>query len=86
MTYKNPEGFCVICGAKGIEYHHIYSRKAHGTIDDAWNLLPLCRRDHTQIHSLGLNRMAQQVPQLRAWLLKNEWTFDMVVLKWRHEK
>lgn len=74
---------CIITG-KDADYHHVRSRGAFGC-DEAWNLVPLCREKHTEIHKIGILTFSKKYPEFRNWLIKNGWVFDEVLKKWRHE-
>lgn len=52
---------CDVCGYdKGIEVHHIKPRSLGGT-DDEENLIPLCRRCHKLVHSLGVSESEELI-------------------------
>lgn len=70
----------------GVDLHHIKTRKSGGT-DDAWNLMPLCRQDHTRVHGLGLKKFVTQYKPVAYWLIENGWEFDDFRGKWvRYEQ
>lgn len=74
---------CIICNNPS-EGHHIITRGAGGG-DDEWNILPLCRREHQQVHAIGLKEFAIRWPSVRMWLKRNGWQFDEYSGKWRHD-
>lgn len=83
MGKYSPEGiFCIVCGTDAV-LHHVRTRGSGGS-DGAHNLMPLCRRHHTEIHAQGNRRFADKFPAARAWLVENSWTFCPVMLKWTH--
>ena len=45
------EHCCVICGHPGCDPAHLKSRGAAG--DDVGNVVPLCRKHHTEQHAMG---------------------------------
>jgi hypothetical protein len=83
--YTNPNERCIVCNKKGIDYHHIKSRGAGGT-DHDWNLLPLCRKHHTEVHKIGLRTFAQKYPNVSKFLRINGWQFNPILLNWSHEE
>ena len=40
---------CLICHNQAVDLHHIV-RKSRGGSDDVWNLAPLCRKHHNEVH------------------------------------
>lgn len=76
---------CLICKKIGsCDPHHIKSVGSGGSdVED--NLIPLCREHHTDIHKLGLNRMAAKFSSLSIWLSKNGWEFNPTINKWRKD-
>lgn len=74
---------CVVCARFEADPHHLISRGAGGH-DLEWNLLPLCRADHTGIHKMGLTTFASKYKQVEDWLLNQGWTFEASLNKWRH--
>jgi len=51
-TKLPPAGPCWICRDPRSEWHHLQSRRCGGS-DLPSNLLELCRRHHSLIHSMG---------------------------------
>lgn len=72
---------CVACNARGAEAHHVRS-KASGGPDEPWNLMSLCRTDHTHIHKLGLSAFAFKNSGVKRWLIAQGWYFCQVRNKW----
>lgn len=62
---------CLICG-KNAENHHIKTRGSGGT-DDEWNLMPLCRKHHTETHKTGAVTFANKYSIIMEHLVKNGW-------------
>jgi hypothetical protein len=46
--------FCVACGAKDVEHHHLVTR-AEGGGDDETNLITLCAACHAKLHRRQVN-------------------------------
>jgi 5-methylcytosine-specific restriction endonuclease McrA len=67
---------CLICVNNG-ELHHIKTRKSGGC-DSVFNLMPLCRAHHTQVHQIGINSFAEKYPVVKDWLILNDWNFNLV--------
>lgn len=66
---------CVICGIRGVDVHHLRSRKSGGP-DLAWNLIPICRQHHSEIHNIGKVGMANKYDKFKEWLIKNGWKLE----------
>lgn len=59
---------CCACGVwYGIDAHHILSRGSGGP-DTIANLLPLCRKHHTEIHQYGITKMTELYSALRNYI------------------
>ncbi len=59
---------CAICGSKfNIDAHHVTSRGAGGK-DVLNNLMPLCRRHHTLLHTIGIYEAIRRYPKIVSWL------------------
>ena len=74
--------YCIICSRIGADLHHVKTRKSGGT-DDEWNLMPLCRKEHQEIHQIGTTSFVNKYKKARQWLLNNNWEFDNFMKKWR---
>ncbi len=79
--YASNEFKCVVCLKPGADLHHIKTRKSGGP-DESWNLLPICHAKHVEAHSIGLIKLADRYPAIKAWLLDNGWLIEQG--KWRH--
>ena len=73
---------CIISGQRNPDLHHVKSRKSGGA-DDDWNLCPLSRKHHTEIHQLGTTTFANKYPEFKNWLLANGWEYIELLNKWR---
>jgi hypothetical protein len=71
---------CIICFSKG-EGHHLRTRKSGGC-DSVWNLMPLCRLHHSNVHQIGMNTFAKKYPVVKDWLISHGWDFNVVKNKW----
>lgn len=80
-SYKSLN--CVACGARGSEGHHVKTRGS-GSTDDHWNLMPLDRKCHTEVHQVGLNKFSAKYRGAQNWLLSNDWSFCEIRNKWKH--
>lgn len=47
--------------------HHITTVKNHGD-DSAENVMPLCRKHHTQWHKEGPGKLMRKYPAVKTWL------------------
>jgi len=43
---------CIVCGIRPVDAHHLKSRAAGGP-DTASNVVPICRKHHTESHTIG---------------------------------
>lgn len=89
MAKYRSEKPCVSCNwfaENEVCFHHLYGRKAHGTINEEWNLLPVCQRCHNEVHNVGLTTFASENIWVEEWLLNHGWQFDKFLEKWIHEK
>lgn len=66
---------CLLCADRA-ENHHIKTRGAGGT-DDDWNLAPLCRRHHVEVHQIGLQSFASKYIRVRDFLREHGWELDL---------
>jgi ABC-type proline/glycine betaine transport system substrate-binding protein len=73
---------CIVCEGRA-ELHHVKTRKSGGG-DEPWNLCPLCRKHHTEIHAVGTLTFSKRHPEFLDWLKKNNWEMDLINNKWRH--
>ena len=74
---------CVVCGREG-EAHHVKTRRSYGH-DLPYNLMPLDREHHTEVHAIGLTTFAEKYLKVKTWLVDNGWEYDSTINKWRHE-
>ena len=49
-VHKRDRSRCIFCGSGVVEVHHIVYR-SHGGITDKRNMVLLCRKCHTMVHS-----------------------------------
>lgn len=62
---------CVICGISPSDAHHITSRGASGD-DTLDNLIPLARKYHIELHTIGIRSMSKKYPEVRRWLVRHQ--------------
>lgn len=64
---------CLACGAPGpSDVHHIKSRGSGGT-DNPWNVLPLCRKHHSEWHQVGGKKFLKQYADVETYLKALGW-------------
>ena len=63
---------CENCGGEGTDKHHIKTRGAGGP-DEDWNLILLCRKCHSEVHTIGILTMLQKYPLLDKRLYNKGW-------------
>lgn len=73
---------CVVCGAPGVDLHHIKTRGAGGG-DEEFNLMPLCHKSHVEVHNIGLLSFSKKYPEVKRWLVRNGWEL-LMSKKWVH--
>ncbi len=67
---------CCVCRLSPVDAHHLRSRGARGD-DLPWNLVPLCRKHHNEVHNLGLIEMCRrhlgffQALEIRGWFIEH---------------
>lgn len=81
MRYTDPNQVCTVCGKKSVDLHHWKSRGSGGS-DDESNLLPVCRKHHSELHQIGSKTFADKYKQVKMWLRLNGWQLDPVLLRW----
>lgn len=79
------QGRCIVCSALNPDAHHVRSRRAGGD-DVQSNLMPLCRVHHQECHSKGLNRFSDKYSSVLGWLIRNNWEFNQIAMKWYQAK
>lgn len=82
-TFKDQ--YCLVKNKRGAEGHHIITRGAGGP-DEAWNVMPLSREAHAEVHQIGLVKFAEKYPRVKRWLESNGWSFCQDRNKWVHEE
>ena len=85
MKYSSTEHNCCVTGAPGSDLHHVKTRGSGGK-DEAWNLIPLSRALHTEVHKIGMAKMANKYLAIRNWLVCNGWYWDDFLKRWHHHK
>lgn len=76
---------CTVCSRIDAELHHVKTRKSGGS-DNPHNLMPLCRKHHTEIHQIGTTTFSEKYPIAKNWLISNHWNKYGFVLKWKHDE
>jgi hypothetical protein len=62
---------CAACGTRrNVDPHHIRS-KGSGGDDTDMNIIPLCRRDHSDWEQIGVVKMVAKYPTVGVWLERN---------------
>ena len=73
--YSSQDLNCLVCNKLGVDLHHIKTRKSGGS-DNDYNLMPLCRLHHTEIHKIGLTTFANKYNQVKEFLISHGWELD----------
>ena len=68
LLQRVREQFCLVCGDTPCDPDHVKTRGAGGgdTID---NVMPLCRRHHTERGTLGIASMVNKYPGIYRWMV-----------------
>lgn len=66
---------CVVCSRTGSDPHHVKS-KGSGGPDEEWNLMPLCRIHHTEIHKIGSATFSLKYNNVLLWLNSHGWEIE----------
>jgi hypothetical protein len=75
---------CLACGSLPSDPHHLITRGAGGK-DEIDNIMPLCRRHHTEVHQIGLVKMSHKYVLVEEWLDDHGWILENIgVSKWRN--
>jgi len=85
MKYRSEELTCIACSQQGVDLHHIKTRGAGGC-DSYFNLMPLCRKHHTEVHKIGMRKFARTYARVRFWLVNNNWEIDPFMCRWVHNE
>lgn len=78
-------GRCVVCNRVGSDPCHIKS-KGSGGGDFPWNVMPMCRRHHSEQHTSGMTTFAHKYANVHKWLTAHGWEFDEYKGKWVHDE
>lgn len=72
---------CLVCGSANVDVHHIKTRGSGGN-DELYNLMPVCRIHHNEVHNIGLVSFSQKYLGVSTYLQDNGW--DLVNGKLLH--
>lgn len=83
LEAKIAEQPCAACGVEPSgDSHHILTVGSHPHLaDKAFNMIPLCRGHHTEVHSIGLTEFVNKYC-LISELLRRGFRFNDCSLKW----
>jgi hypothetical protein len=62
------------------ERHHLKSRGSGGS-DDDYNIMPLCRNHHIEIHKIGRNTFISKY-KLSNYMERKGWEYISVLKRW----
>jgi hypothetical protein len=81
---KFKKEYCTVCGSsQNLDAHHVKSQKARPDLINAEsNVLTLCRKHHSEIHTIGLNSFIAKYMVVYIWLKNNGWQYDDFSGKW----
>lgn len=69
------ETFCLICGDSKTDKHHVKTRGSGGS-DDHRNTIHLCRRHHSEVHSIGIVTFFYKYYEVSFALGEKGWRID----------
>lgn len=84
MKYQSENLHCIICGRSPVDLDHIKTRGSGGT-DEPFNFIPSCSTHHRERHAIGLISYSEKYPEVKRWLLMNEWYQEEGSGKWKHD-
>ncbi len=84
MKERQEDEVCIITGYPHFDRHHVKPVGSGGP-DEKWNLCPMVRKLHQEIHQIGTEAFANKYPRFKSWLLANAWEFCEVANKWRRK-
>lgn len=80
---------CLACGRlteNGNTFHHIKTQKAHPEFaSEEWNLMPLCKGHHAEVHNVGLKEFASKYKKVHLWLIDHNWYPCLLKRTWDHD-
>ena len=78
---------CICCNKSGsglVTYHHLLTQKARPDLKyEKAIMIPVCQQHHNMFHAKGLNYMEDNFPQVKEWLVSNNWYKCELTNKWR---
>lgn len=75
---------CCNCGSSGIiDIHHLKTRGSWGD-DLEFNLVPLDRKCHVDLHKKGTNRFVELNPAFQVYIMDKGWYWDEYRKRWLH--
>lgn len=66
---------CCVCGAWPSDPSHIRSKGAGGP-DEFFNVVPKCRKCHTEYHQYGITKFIEKYPIFKKVLRERGWVFN----------
>lgn len=70
------EQSCLICNKSPVDVHHLTTKGAGGD-DVESNLVPICRKHHSELHQYGLGKFSWKYPRIKEFLVKMK-RFDLL--------
>lgn len=75
LLYQVKQKGCDICGSRPADPCHVRSRGAGGP-DTEWNVIPMCRKHHSEQHQLGWQKFLKKYWALKFKLEGLGWDLD----------
>lgn len=76
---------CCVCGyPPPSDAHHIRSRGSGGP-DTAYNVMPMCRKHHSQYHQYGPSKFFKEYPHFAERLIEYGWVLYDGIAPWHHK-
>jgi hypothetical protein len=63
---------CLVCRSTPCDVAHIKTQGSGGS-DEAWNLMPICRRHHSEQHTIGILSFSSKYLQVATYMADHGW-------------
>lgn len=83
LLNKIKEEPCIICGKGPCDPSHIKTQGSGGP-DTRWNVVPMCRKHHTEWGLIGRYSFVGQYPDFGKYLQLYGWSWDKY--NWYHKE
>lgn len=81
LLYQIKQQSCCICGSRPTDPCHVRSRGAGGP-DTDWNVIPMCRKHHSEQHQSGWGKFLKKYFAVKWKLEALGWEMDKAGKLW----